>query len=148
MGKCFNVLSCIFCTFLSIQVYAQNQQVDTSTYMNNKITLDVDHPNKTRMEYFLNSVNDRLEQVSFDWHGWKQSDKIIAGYKFNNSDSSLVITVLFTSSYGDANEIAKANALPVLPNAKWSVNGDLLYLVESVDENKVSEVLGLFAGKE
>ncbi|HYF70454.1 MAG TPA: hypothetical protein VD884_20095 [Ohtaekwangia sp.] len=116
--------------------------------MNNNITLNVDHPNRKRMEYFLNSVTEKLEQVSFDWRDWKQADKIISGHKFNNSDSSLTITVLFTSSYDDANEIAKANALPLLPNAKWSVNGDLLYLVESEDENKVSEVLSLFAGKE
>jgi hypothetical protein len=116
--------------------------------MNNNITLDVDHPNKTRMEYFLNSVSEKLEHIPFDWRNWKQANLIIAGFKFKNTDQSLTITVIFSPSYHEGNEIAKANSLPVLPNAKWGLNGDLLYLVESPDENKVSDILSLFAGRE
>jgi hypothetical protein len=116
--------------------------------MKNKITLKVDHHDKKRMEYFLNSVNETLEPIPFNWRDWKLAESISGAFKFKSKDQSLTITVAFTTSYYDANEIAKANSLPLLPQAKWSVNGDLLYFVESLDENKVSEILGLFAGKE
>jgi hypothetical protein len=116
--------------------------------MKNSITLDVNHPDKKRMEHFLNCVDEKLEQVPFDWHNWKRAEDILAAYQLKNSDHSLTITVIFASSYDDANEIARANSFPVQPNARWSLNGNLLYLVESNDENKVSEILSLFAGKE
>lgn len=116
--------------------------------MKNNITLAVDHPSKKRMEYFLNRVNEKIEDVPFDWRAWKLAAQIQAGYKFKNADRTLTITVIFTDSYAEATEIATANALPLLPHAKWSVNGDLLYLVESTSENTVSNILGLFAGEE
>ena len=100
------------------------------------------------MEYFLNAVNVPLEEVIFDWRSWKNAKEIDGGFKFRSSDQSLTITVIFTSSYHDANAIAKVNSLPLVPTAKWSVNGDLLYLVESDNEEIVSEVLSLFAGRE
>lgn len=116
--------------------------------MKNKITLDVNHVNKTRMEYFLNSVDEELEYVPFDWRGLKKADDITAGYKFINSEQSLGITVIFASSYDDANQLAVANSFPELPHARWSVNGSVLYLVESKDEKRVSNILSHFAGKE
>lgn len=116
--------------------------------MKNNITLAVEHPNKKRMEYFLNRVDEKIEQVSFDWREWKLAQQIRAGYKFENEDHTLTITVIFTDSYAEAIEIATTNALPLLPHAKWSVNGDLLYFVESHNENTVSNIPGLFAGEE
>jgi hypothetical protein len=116
--------------------------------MKNKITLDVDHYDKKRMEYFLNSVNETLEPIPFNWRNWKLAENIIGGFKFKNKDKSLTITIAFTTSYYDANDIANANSLTLLPNAKWSANGSLLYFVESNDENKVSDILGIFAGRE
>ena len=100
------------------------------------------------MEYFLNCVDEKLEQAPFDWREWKQATSIDAGYRFKNSNQSLTITVIFTSSYFEANEIAEANSLPSTPTAKWSVNGDLLYLVESINEETVSDILSIFAGRE
>ncbi|HEY5823552.1 MAG TPA: hypothetical protein VIT44_04260, partial [Cyclobacteriaceae bacterium] len=107
-----------------------------------------DHPNRDRMEYFLNCVEEKLEQVPLDWRNWELSNDIIGGFKFENDNQSLTITVIFSNSYAEATEIAKANSLPMLPNAKWSINGDLLYLIESTDKEKVSEILSLFAGEE
>lgn len=116
--------------------------------MANKITLEVDHPNKTRFEYFLNSVDEKLEKDSLNWHILKDANKIVGGCKFKNSDQSLSITVIFADSYYDANKIGDVNSFPRLPHARWGVNGDVLYLVESTDEDKVDEILGIFAGKE
>ena len=116
--------------------------------MKNKITLNIDHPNAKRMEFFLNAVEEDLIEIPFEWKKWKLSDRMSGGCKFISKDKSLTITVLFCDSYHDANEIAAANDLPYLPKAKWSLNGNLLYLVESDDEGKVREVLGLFAGEE
>ena len=116
--------------------------------MQNNVRLHIDHPNKVRMEYFLNRVKDKLNPVPFDWQDWKEASFVLGGFQFQNPDKTLTITVLFTDSYAKANDIAKANVLLRLPHAKWSVNGDLLYFVESKDENKVSTILGFFAGEE
>ncbi|MBT1705895.1 hypothetical protein KK060_21570 [Fulvivirgaceae bacterium PWU20] len=116
--------------------------------MKNNITLNLNHPNKTRTEYFLNKVDEKLEPVLFNWRILKKADSIIEGYKFTTNEQSLHITVIFASSYDDANQIAEANAFPVLPHAAWSLNGDVLYLVESKDEDKVKDILSLFAGEE
>ena len=99
-------------------------------HMKNNITLDVDHPNKVRMEYFLNQVDEKIKQIPFDWQGLKQAGNIIAGYKFTNPGQTLIITVIFCNSYHEGTEIAKANSFPLLPQAMWALNGDLLYLVD------------------
>jgi hypothetical protein len=118
--------------------------------MKNKISLSVNHNNALRMTHFLNAVDDELKEVPFDWKAWKLSERITDGCKYTSTSAQypVTISVLFCDSYSDANEIAKANALPYLPQARWSVNGDLLYLVESADEEKVSSILSLFAGEE
>lgn len=118
--------------------------------MKNTIKLNINHSNAERMEYFLNEVEEELTPVAFEWRSWKKSDRITDGCRFVSvgTKDPVTITVVFCNSYHEANEIAKINALPYLPTAKWSLNGDLLYLVESTDENKVSSILGLFAGDE
>jgi hypothetical protein len=119
------------------------------SFMKNKISLSIKHNNALRMTYFLNAVEDELKEISFDWKTLNLAERITAGCKFTSTSAKLPVTisVLFCDSYNDANEIGKAN-WPYLPKAKWSLNGDLLYLVESEDTNKVSEVLSLFAGEE
>ncbi|HTB52431.1 MAG TPA: hypothetical protein VK718_06640 [Ferruginibacter sp.] len=117
--------------------------------MKNNIRLDIDHNNAKRMEFFLNNIEEHLIEIAFDWHSWHLSDRIEGGYKFRSaSDKPVTITTLLCDSYEDAIAIAKANALPVLPTAKWGLNGDFLYVVESNDEEKVSEICSFFAGKE
>lgn len=118
--------------------------------MKNKISLTVDHNNAKRMEFFLNKVKDELKEVSFDWKHLKLADRLADARQFVSTSNQhpATIRVFFCDSYSDANEIAKANSFPYQSNAKWSVNGDLLYIVESDDEDKVSEILSLFAGEE
>jgi len=118
--------------------------------MANNISLNIDHSNATRMEYFLNRVEEALVEVPFEWRNWKNADQIHDGCKFISVDSKepITICILFCDSYHDANEIAKTNVLPYLPTAKWSVNGDVMYFVESENAEKVSDILGLFAGEE
>lgn len=118
--------------------------------MKNNIKLSIEHNNAKRMEYFLNKVEEELSEVHFDWRNWKNSKQIHNACKFVSvrSKEPVTICVLFCDSYYDANQIGKANELPCLPTAKWSVNGDVLYFVESNDAEKVSDILGLFAGEE
>jgi hypothetical protein len=117
--------------------------------MKNNIKLNSEHNNAKRMEFFLNGVQEELIGVAFDWRILQLADRIGDGYKFTSfGEHPVTITVLLCDSYQDANEIAKANAFPLLPTAKWSINGDLLYIVESTDKEKVSDILSFFAGKE
>ncbi|MEO9146392.1 MAG: hypothetical protein ABI237_12640 [Ginsengibacter sp.] len=117
--------------------------------MKNNIELKLKDQSGKRMEFFLNHVDEPLVEVPFNWHGLHLSDHIIAGYKFISSgDKPVTITALLCDSYQDANEIARKNSFPVLPTAKWSLNGNFLYVVESADREKVSNILSFFAGKE
>jgi hypothetical protein len=116
--------------------------------MKNTISLDLDHPSKNRTEYFLNAVEAALVPIPLDWRNWSHANDIVGGFKFTGKDQPITITVILADSYHDANKIATTNSFPRLPNAKWTVNGDVLYLVESPDEDRVSEVLSLFAGRE
>ncbi len=114
----------------------------------NDITLDVEDSSKDRMEYFLNSLNEKLEPTPYDWQSLKESNRIVAGYRFQDKDKTLTISLFFLDSYHDATEVASANGFQLLPNARWSQNGSVMYLVECADAEKVSDILSHFAGRE
>ncbi|MDF2457074.1 MAG: hypothetical protein K0R51_3067 [Cytophagaceae bacterium] len=117
--------------------------------MKNKITLSIDHNNAKRMAYFLNAVEDELKEIPFDWKNWALADRIVGACKFfsTTTQDPLSISLVFCDSYSDANEIGKANSL-AFPQAKWSVNGDVLFFVACDDKYKGNDVLSLFAGEE
>ena len=115
--------------------------------MKNNISLDVNHSEKTRVEYFLNNVDGNLEQIPFDGRELSLVDDIIAGFKFKEKDQSTFIIVIFARSYFHANDISTANSL-TKPGIKWTINGDILFGVESIDERASSQMLSFFAGKE
>ena len=117
--------------------------------MKNNIDLKLKSLGGKRMEAFLNHVEETLVEVTFNWRGLHLADRITAGYKFISSgDKPVTITAFLCDSYHDANEIAKENAFPVLPTAKWNLNGNFLYVIESADKEKVSNILSFFAGSE
>jgi|SRR5688572_2245451 hypothetical protein len=116
--------------------------------MKNKIILDLNHHDKTRAEYFLNSVDATLEQIPFDVKGLHHAGDSISGFKFKEKDQSTFVTVIFATSYFHANEIATANSLYKAPNTRCTINGDLLFIVESSDEESIANMLSLFAGRE
>ena len=117
-------------------------------HMKNNIKLHLNHSNTSQVENFLNIVDERLEQIPFDAKEWSGTDNIIAGYKFRGIDHAITITVIFATSYFDANEIGTVNSLAKIPNTNWTVNGSVLYVVESTDEDAVSEMLSHFSGRE
>lgn len=118
--------------------------------MKNNIKLSIIHNNADRFEYFLNRVEEELTTAPFAWGTWKNADQIQDACKFVSVDlkDPVTISILFCGSYHGANEVGNANELPFTPNAKWSINGDVLYFVESEDAEKVSSILSLFAGEE
>ena len=115
--------------------------------MKNNISLDIDHSEKTRVEYFLNNVDGNLEQIPLDAQELIQVDDIIAGFKFKDKDQAAVVIVIFATSYFHANDIRAANSR-TRPDIKWTVNGDILFGVESIDERVSRQMLSFFAGKE
>lgn len=115
--------------------------------MKNTIRLDILHPDKSRVEYFLNNVNEDLEQVPFDNHQLRGIDNIIAGFKFKVKGRSAFVVVIFAESYSHATKIEAAN-LAKKPDIKWTINGEILFGIESVDEDASSELLSFFAGRE
>ena len=115
--------------------------------MKNNITLDIDHTQKKRVEHFLNNIDGNLEQIPFDARDLSHVDDILGGFKFKEKGESTFVTVIFATSYFNANDICKANSL-TKPEIKWTINGDILFGVESTDEHASSEMLSLFAGKE
>lgn len=115
--------------------------------MKNTIRLDIDHPQKARVESFLNNVNENLEQVPFYPHELSGVDDMIAGFKFKVKEQSAFIIVIFASSYFRANEIEAANLLK-RPEIKWTINGEIVFGVQSVDEGVSGRMLSFFAGRE
>jgi hypothetical protein len=119
--------------------------------MPNHITVPINDTSAKRIEAFLNSIDYPLEEVPFDWHSWQLSEHIIGGMKFHASSlpQPIILTVFICDSYTHASAIGEANEMLANSNhARWGVNGNILYFAESEDEDKVSEMLGLFAGEE
>lgn len=115
--------------------------------MKNSISLDINHSEKARVEYFLNNVSENLEQIPFDARELRNTDDIIGGFKFKEKGQATFVIVIFATSYFHANEILKVNA-GAKSNLKWTINGDILFGVESDDEDVSSEMLSFFAGRE
>lgn len=116
-----------------------------------KISLDhIDHYDTSRMEFFLNALDEELTETPFEWRELKMADRMSGVCKFISTTNQipLTITVFFCSSYAEATEIAKANLLPSTSVAKWGINGSLMYLVETEDSERLGEILGFFAGRE
>lgn len=110
------------------------------------IRLDIIHPDKTRVEYFLNNVDEDLEPIPFDSKELSGGDDIV-GFKFNVKRRSAFIMVIFAESYSHATKI-EASSLTLRPNIKWTINGEILFGVESDDEDASREMLSFFAGRE
>lgn len=115
--------------------------------MENKFTLDIDHNNAKHMEYFLRAIKYPLEEKRFDQRHEPLNELIIGGAKFQSIDLALPITItlIFCDSYEEATKVGKNY---ISEHVHHGVNGDVLYVVESEDEEKVNELLGLFAGEE
>jgi hypothetical protein len=103
---------------------------------------------QTRARAFLNKLKENLKPIPFDRRTWKETGRIFDAEKMATPDKSLTVTLIYLNSYEDADVVAKANKLPSKPTARWSVNGPLMYLVESADADRVSHVLGVFSGEE
>src|SRR4051794_3299720 len=112
----------------------------------NAIQLNINHPDKPRAEAFLHTLNEKFEQLPFDWKSLEQSTRIVDAVKLTNSNKSLNITLIFVREYADSNFIAEANSIN--GTIRWGCNGSMMYIIESPDLDKVAEVLGTFAGKE
>ena len=115
--------------------------------MKNAIRLDILHSEKARVEHFLNIVDEDLEQIPFTGQVLRGVDDIIAGFKFSVKARSAFVIVIFAASYSHANKIEAAN-LSTRLNTKWTINGAILFGVESVDEHVSKEMLSFFAGRE
>ena len=116
-----------------------------------RITLDhIDHHDTKRMEYFLNALDEELRESPFDWKEMEMAERLSGACRFVSTASKVpfTITIFFCDSYAEALDIAKANFLPNTPKATWSVNGSLMYLVESDDEERLGDILSIFAGRE
>lgn len=115
--------------------------------MMNSIHIDIIHPEKARVEHFLNNVDECLQQIPFDARQLNGVDDIIAGIKFSVRARSAFVIVIFAASYSHANKIGAAN-LVTRPHIKWTINGAILFGVESFDEHVSKEMLSFFAGRE
>lgn len=115
--------------------------------MKNTIRLDIVHPDKTRVEYFLNNVDEELEEIPFVAQELNGIDDRTPGFKFKVKGQSAFVVVIFATSYSHANKIEAAN-LSTRRKIKWTINGAILFGVESDDEDLSRQMLSFFAGKE
>jgi len=115
--------------------------------MKNTINLDIIHSDKSRVEHFLNNVGEGLEPIPFDARELSGAGDIIGGFKFSVKGRSAFVIVIFAESYSHANKIEVAN-LVTRPDINWTINGAILFGVESGDKDVAQEMLGFFAGRE
>lgn len=111
------------------------------------IHLDITHPEKARVEHFLNKVDGELQQIPLDPRELSGVDDIVAGFKFSAKRRSAFVIVIFAASYSRATKIEAAN-LATRPNIQWTINGTILFGVESDDEHVAKQMLSFFAGRE
>lgn len=95
----------------------------------------------------MNKVDEVLQQMPFDSKKLSGVDDIIAGFKFSVKGRSAFVIVIFAKSYSHATEIEAAN-LATRPNIRWTINGAILFGVESDDEDVAKKILSIFAGRE
>jgi hypothetical protein len=110
------------------------------------IQLNSIHPDKDRAEVFLRLLDEKFEQLPFDWESLEESHRIVDAVKVTNHNRTLTITIIFVGAYSDAAPIAKANSIE--DSTRWGCNGSMMYWVESDDHDKVAQVVGAFAGRE
>jgi len=109
----------------------------------------IDHEGTRRIEAFLKELAEPLYEIPFQWKYLQLSQHIIGACQLQSKEKNrLTVSIFFCEGYFMASDIAKANDFPIHPTARWSQNGGILYIVESADPEKVSNVLGVFAGKE
>lgn len=115
--------------------------------MKNNIHLNIIHPDKSRVEHFLNNLDEDLEQIPFETGELDRVDDIVAGFRFSVKGRVAFVIVIFAESYSQANEIEGAN-LATRPDIRWTINGAILFGVESADEQVSKQMLSVFAGRE
>lgn len=115
--------------------------------MKNTIRLEIHHPDKSRVEYFLNNVGEALEQLPFDAGEFNGVDDTATGYKFSVKDRDAFIIVILADSYFEASTIEAANS-GGSSNIRWTINGGILFGIESADEQVAKQWLSFFAGRE
>jgi hypothetical protein len=83
-------------------------------------SLDIIHPEKARVEHFLNNVDGYLQQIPFDTRALCGIDDIIAGFKFSVKGRSAFAPVIFAASYSHANKTEAVNLATQL--IEWEVS--------------------------
>jgi hypothetical protein len=113
--------------------------------MANNITTDFHHSETKRIAYFLNNIEDTLQEVPLDWSHWKMPEAIVAGWRYTstNAQHPLTVTVLLCTSYQAAQQMTSLNS-----HIRWGQNGNITFSAESDDQRKADTVMGLFAGEE
>jgi hypothetical protein len=114
----------------------------------NNVHLPIIHFDKKRVEYFLNSIDHTLEPTAFDQSSLQHSDEILGCYAFTIKSPATNIVVIFATSYAEANAIGIANKFEKRLNTTWTVNGDILYVVESSNHHHLNKLISHFAGLE
>ncbi len=114
----------------------------------NSIRFTIEHPNVGPAQAFLNSIEEELLPVEIDLTNWKHTEYIEAAYGFKSVLSQTLIVVIFCRGYHEGNKLGIANCQPVTDQYRWTQNGSAIYVVSGSDSSVVSELVGLFAGRE
>ena len=104
----------------------------------NRIIIDLPHPNSRNAEAFLNSWE---EPFLLQESGTNR-------YVFRSTISHTIVELLFFNSYSAANSFGIAHFSTSIENSMWGLNGALLFVVSGDNLDKVHSLVGHFAGRE
>lgn len=130
-------------SFISFSCQNQvNPQHAKTEKMN--IQLNVEHPNKKQMEWFLNNYEE--EFVTHQEHNDSLMGEhlIQEKYYFQTKSSNILLTLIFCNNQQDALTIGVKN----YHNQKYGVNGAVLFVIDGKDNLKVDSMLSWFSGEE
>ena len=110
--------------------------------------LNDDHPNKEMMEWFLNNYEEAFIEKREDTGKLENENLIQNIFHFQTKRSGVSLVLIFCDNGNDALTVGKTNFSSAENNQYFGTNGAVLFVVRGSDNDKVSSVLGFFAGEE
>lgn len=157
MQHLLSVIAIMMLAFVVPQHFVSPQHNDSQSNKNvindlndksSEIILDIEHPNRESMEYFLNHYKEEFLPADVDWPKWENEDLIQYKYAFLTHQGQTSVYLIFCKTQKDAIAIGEKNFSPRTDTHYWGVNGGVLVVVSGKNKRDVNSVLGLFGGEE
>jgi len=141
----FVLIGLFSCSFSNQSTFVDKQDMKPKIRLNG---LNDDHPNKEMMEWFLNNYEEAFIEKREDTGKLENENLIQNIFHFQTKRSGVSLVLIFCDNGNDALTVGKTNFSSAENNQYFGTNGAVLFVVKGSDNDKVTSVLGFFAGEE